>query len=51
MSNAYFLNIEGNNMRDDGKDFHITAYVLSHIQDKGTFELKDINAKPMKYHI
>lgn len=50
-SNGYFLNVQGSNMRDDGKDFHITAYMLTHIQDPKSFELKDINKEKHKYHL
>lgn len=50
-SNGYFLNVQGSNMRDDGKDFHITAYMLTHIQDPKEFKLVDINKEKHKYHL
>lgn len=46
-----FLDIMSNNMREDGRDFHLTVYVLTHIMDKKGFELKDINTESHKYHI
>ena len=49
---AYFLNVQGGNMRDDGKDFQLTAYMLTHIWNPPSgFKLEDINKNKMKYHV
>lgn len=50
-SNGYFFNIQGGNMNTDGKDFFITAYNLTHLWNKGDFQLKDGNRVKPKYSL
>lgn len=49
---GYFLNVRGSNMRDDGKDFRLSGYMITHIWDPPSgFKLEDINKDKMKYKV
>ena len=50
-SPGYFLNIQGGGLREDSKDFNVTAYNLTHMKDPGQFVLKDINKTKMEYKV